>query len=746
MKNTYGSNLTLRVFGGSHDPEIGMTLEGFPAGLAVDLDALYALMARRAPGHSPLATARREDDRPLFLEGLDERGVTTGRTLRAIIKNENTRSSDYGFIYDTPRPGHADFAALEKYGGDVDLRGGGHFSGRLTAPLCIAGGLCLQYLKEKGIRIGAHIASVGEVCDTPFDPVCPDVTLFDTLAARTLAVIDESKRQEMESVILAAKGEGDSVGGTVECMITGLRAGLGEHMFDGVEGRLSSALFSIPAVKAVEFGAGFALGKMRGSESNDAFVTDGTRVKTETNRCGGILGGMTNGMPVVFRIAVKPTPSIAKEQRTVSLQRMENTTLAIKGRHDPCILPRVVPVTEAVAALAVMDLMLDEAPKADTKPLDLGHLREKIDRIDKEMVALFAARMQVSSDVAEYKRSVGMAVTDPAREAALLDRIEESSPVEFKKYARTLYTDILSLSRAHQHAKLGADSPLTRSIAKAIETTPKSFPKTATVACQGTAGAYSCAAAKKLFDAPDIRHYPHFSDVFEAIEQGECRYGVLPIENSTAGSVTEIYDLLSRHRFFVVRALKLSVDHHLLAKRGAKIEDITEIVSHKQALMQCDEFLKAHPGIKLTPMENTALAAKYAAECDGHVAAIAGGECASLYGLDTLSCGICNSKSNRTRFICISKSLEIYEGADKTGLILTLPHKAGSLSRLLKRFDAFGINLTKLESRPVPERDFEFRFYFDLIAPANTEALYGLLAELDGEQEAFRYLGTYHEL
>ncbi len=360
MKNTYGNNLTLRVFGGSHDAEIGMTLAGFPRGFAVDLDALHALMARRAPGSTPLGTPRRERDLPIFLEGIDEKGATTGAIIRAVIRNENTRSSDYSFVHDTPRPGHADFAALKKYGDGVDLRGGGHFSGRLTAPLCIAGGLCLQYLKEKGIRIGAHIASVGKAFDTPFDPVSEDTTLFDTIAARPLATINEKAGEEMAHEIEEARAAGDSIGGTVECMITGLPVGLGEHMFDGVEGRLSAALFSIPAVKGVEFGAGFALGKMLGSESNDAFVTDGERVKTETNNCGGILGGMTNGMPVLFRIAVKPTPSIAKEQRTVSLKALENTTLRIKGRHDPCILPRVVPVVEAVAAIAITDLLLDE--------------------------------------------------------------------------------------------------------------------------------------------------------------------------------------------------------------------------------------------------------------------------------------------------------------------------------------------------------------------------------------------------
>lgn len=359
MKNTYGNNISLSVFGGSHDAEIGMTLEGFPAGLKIDTDALHSLMARRAPGSTPLGTPRRESDLPIFTDGVDEAGVTTGSTIRAIIKNQNAHSSDYSFIYDTPRPGHADLVALKKYGDGVDLRGGGRFSGRLTAPLCIAGALCLQYLKERGVKIGAHIASVGGVRDKLFDPVRPDEGLFDELKARPLAVIDEGAANEMTRVITKAREAGDSVGGTVECAVTGLEMGLGEHMFDGVEGRISSLLFAIPAVKGVEFGAGFSLAEMRGSESNDAYVTNGRTVTTKTNNCGGILGGMTNGMPVIFRLAVKPTPSIACEQATVSLKTMKNTTICVGGRHDPCILPRVIPVVEATAAIAILDLMLD---------------------------------------------------------------------------------------------------------------------------------------------------------------------------------------------------------------------------------------------------------------------------------------------------------------------------------------------------------------------------------------------------
>ncbi|MBE6555845.1 MAG: chorismate synthase [Ruminococcaceae bacterium] len=359
MNNQYGNNLTLSVFGGSHDDEIGMHLGGFPAGLAVDTDALLALMARRAPGSTSLGTPRRERDIPIFLSGISN-GVTDGGEITAIIKNENRRSSDYSFVYDTPRPGHADFAALVKHGGQIDLRGGGKFSGRLTAPLCIAGGLCLQYLKEKGIEIGAHILSIGDEKDRYFDPIAAENRLFTALKKRPLAVIDEAAGERMRAVIERARAEGDSVGGVAECMIAGLPIGLGEHMFDGAEGRFASILFSIPAVKGVEFGDGFGIATRRGSDANDAFYTDGVNVKTRTNHCGGILGGMTNGMPVLFRVAFKPTPSIAKEQQTVSLSRMENTILSIGGRHDPCILPRAIPVVESAAAIAVTDLLLDQ--------------------------------------------------------------------------------------------------------------------------------------------------------------------------------------------------------------------------------------------------------------------------------------------------------------------------------------------------------------------------------------------------
>ena len=359
MANAYGNNLKLSIYGGSHDEEIGMRLSGFPKGFALDREALQRFMARRAPNGGAFSTPRKEPDTPVFLTGISAESATTGEEIHAIIRNTNAHSKDYSFIYDTPRPGHADYAALCKYGKSVDLRGGGHFSGRLTAPLCIAGGLALQYLAARGIRIGAHIASIHGVKDDLFNPVCISDNTLDALNAAAFPVLNGAAGERMQQAITDARTAGDSVGGVIECAVTGLETGLGEHMFAGVEGRISALLFSIPAVKGVEFGEGFGAAALFGSENNDAYTTDGKQITTLTNHSGGILGGMTNGMPVVFRAAFKPTPSIAKTQQTVSLSRMENVTISVPGRHDPTVVVRAVPVVEAAAAIAVLDLILD---------------------------------------------------------------------------------------------------------------------------------------------------------------------------------------------------------------------------------------------------------------------------------------------------------------------------------------------------------------------------------------------------
>ena len=356
--NAYGVNLKLKIYGGSHDEKIGMILSGIPAGEVIDLGALDAFMARRAPGNDSFSTARKEPDKPVFLSGLDG-NVTNGEPIEAVIYNKNHRSGDYSSLVDIPRPSHADFAARMKYGEDVDLRGGGHFSGRLTAPMCIAGGICLQILARKGIDVCAHILSVGNEFDESFDLVDPASVDFSAIKSKKFATISPSAEEKMRAIIEDARLDGDSVGGVIECAATGLPAGLGEHMFLGVEGRISSIIFGIPAVKGIEFGLGFGSASLRGSRNNDPFYTDGEKIYTKTNNAGGILGGMTNGMPLIFRAAIKPTPSIAKEQDSISLSKMENVKLKIGGRHDPCILPRAIPVFEAACAIAIFDMLLD---------------------------------------------------------------------------------------------------------------------------------------------------------------------------------------------------------------------------------------------------------------------------------------------------------------------------------------------------------------------------------------------------
>lgn len=357
MSSEFGHLLKISVFGQSHGKAIGVVVDGLPAGEAIDLDELQAFLDRRKPGKNRLSTARKESDAPTFLSGL-ENGKTCGAPLCAVIQNADQHSSDYAGLTDTPRPGHADYTAAVKWGGQADMRGGGHFSGRLTAPLCIAGGIAKQILARRGIHVGAHLAEVAGIADDPF-PLYPTAELFEKLAAKDFPVLDDGAGERMQQAILAAREELDSVGGIVECAAIGLPAGLGDPMFDGVENRLAAALFGIPAVKGVEFGAGFAAARSRGSENNDAFSVQNGAVVTETNHAGGILGGITNGMPILLRTAMKPTPSIARAQKTVRLSQMEEISLEIRGRHDPCIAHRAVPVVEAVTAAVLLDLLLE---------------------------------------------------------------------------------------------------------------------------------------------------------------------------------------------------------------------------------------------------------------------------------------------------------------------------------------------------------------------------------------------------
>jgi len=337
MASTFGNKIKVSIFGQSHSKAIGMSLENIPAGMVLDEEKLNAFLARRAPGRDENTSKRVESDRPEFLSGFmtDENGrlVTCGAPISAVIYNEDARSADYEELKDIPRPGHADFAAHIKYGGFEDYRSGGHFSGRLTAPLSVAGGIAIQVLEQLGIKIEAEIDEIG-------------------------GVKYESKEQ-MDSLIEAARSEGDSIGGVVKCTIKGVHAGVGEPIFDGVENRISQAIFGIPAVKGIEFGAGFKAASMKGSENNDPFVIDENgNVVTESNNSGGILGGIAIGSDIVFRVAFKPTPSIAKEQKSISYSEGKETTIIAKGRHDPCVVIRALPVVEATSALAILDLVL----------------------------------------------------------------------------------------------------------------------------------------------------------------------------------------------------------------------------------------------------------------------------------------------------------------------------------------------------------------------------------------------------
>ena len=357
MTSSYGENLKLSIFGSSHGPEIGMKLEGIPAGLPVDTDKLQTFLNRRAPGRNEWSTSRKEADVPHFTSGLTE-GCTNGESITAVIYNKNVRSRDYEALKHIPRPGHADYAAWMKYGLDFNMSGGGPFSGRMTAPLCIAGGMCKQWLEEMGIRIGAHIAWIADIDDNRFDPVSPNLQAVQN----DFPVLDHVCGQQMQEAIAIAKKNGNSLGGIIECAITGLPAGIGGVMFNGVEGKIAQIVYGIPAVKGVDFGLGFACTYHSGNCSNDQFTVVNGKVQTTTNHCGGILGGITNGMPVLFRVAIKPTPSISKPQKSVNLKTMEEVTIQIQGRHDPCIVPRAVPVVEAAAAIAIYDMILGTQP------------------------------------------------------------------------------------------------------------------------------------------------------------------------------------------------------------------------------------------------------------------------------------------------------------------------------------------------------------------------------------------------
>ena len=379
--------------------------------------------------------------------------------------------------------------------------------------------------------------------------------------------------------------------------------------------------------------------------------------------------------------------------------------------------------------------------------MDINTLRDEIDQIDDQLVKLFTQRMDVAAQIADYKKENNLPIHVPSREREKLMDVAAKAGAEMANYTRVLYSMLFELSRSYQSKRNTKSTALHDQICSAIQSTPKLFPQAPMVACQGVEGAYAQIACEKIFKSPYIMYFKNFEGVFHAIEQGRCEYGILPIENSTAGSVKKVYDLMIRHNFSIVRTFRLKIEHNLLTNPGASLSNIKEIYSHEQAIGQCAEFLDGFKGIKVIPVENTAVAAKMVADSGRKdVAALSSRNCAELYGLTVLQPSVQDKDNNRTRFICISKNLEIYPGSDKTSIMMTLPHKPGALYRVLARMYVLGINVTKLESRPIPDSDFEFMFYFDLDTSIYSEEFVQLICELDELCEEFKYLGSYTEV
>ena len=380
--------------------------------------------------------------------------------------------------------------------------------------------------------------------------------------------------------------------------------------------------------------------------------------------------------------------------------------------------------------------------------MDLNELRNKIDTIDTELVRLFTERMKIAGQVADYKKANNQPIYVPARERVILKDVAEKAGPEMANYTRVLYSMMFELSRSYQRKRNTDLTPLYKKITDSIENTPRLFPQAPMVACQGVEGAYAQIACEKIFKSPFIMYFKNFDAVFNAIDKGLCQYGILPIENSTAGSVKKVYDLMTRHNFSIVRSARLKIDHNLLAKPGTKLENVREILSHEQAISQCSEFLKSlGKDVKITAVENTAMAAETVAKSDrDDLAALCSRSCMELYGLSCLRSSVQDQGNNYTRFICISKNLEIYPGADRTSIMLSTAHKPGALYKLLSRFYALGINITKLESRPIPDRDFEFMFYFDLETSVYSEEFIQIICELSAGTDEFTYLGSYSEV
>ena len=379
--------------------------------------------------------------------------------------------------------------------------------------------------------------------------------------------------------------------------------------------------------------------------------------------------------------------------------------------------------------------------------MDMNSLRGKIDEIDDELVRLFVSRMEVAAQIADYKKANNLPIYVPSREREKLQDVAKKAGPEMNNYTRVLYSMIFELSRSYQSKCNLDNTPLYQNITHSIENTPKLFPQAPMVACQGVEGAYAQIACERIFKSPFIMYFKNFEGVFSAIDKGLCQYGILPLENSTAGSVKKVYDLMIQHNFSIVRTFRLKVDHNLLVNPGTKFSDIKEIYSHEQALNQCSNFLESLGAVNIIPVANTAIAAEMVANSGRKdVAALSSRSCADLYNLEVLRTSIQDKGNNRTRFICISKNLEIYPGSDKTSIMMILSHRPGSLYKVLARLFTLGINVTKLESRPIPDRDFEFMFYFDLDTSIYSEEFVQLMCELDDLCEEFKYLGSYCEV
>lgn len=442
MVNSYGKALKLSISGASRDEKISLRIAGLPEGIKIDEKSISSFLARRNSSES-YTTARHEPDVPVFVTGV-RNGFTDGSVINVDIYNKDAKD-DENRNADIPRPGHADYAAVLKYGKDTDLRGGGRFSGRMTALTCVAGAICLGYLETLGIKIVSHIYSIGKVNDIPFNPA--------QITENGCRTLDGSAWAKMEEEIRNAQKARDSLGGIIECAVIGVPAGLGEHMFSSCEERISSIMYSVPSVKGVEFGSGFEGARSTGSVNNDQYYTDGNTVRIETNNAGGILGGMTTGMPVVFRVAMKPVPSISKEQNSVSLSEMKNVKISVGGRNDVCVVPRALPIIESAAAIAVTDLILSDGNGVS----ELDALRAEIDACDSEIAEAFGKRMEISSKIAEYKKKNGLPVYDAERESRLIGKIQNRVQDDIKEDVPVLYSTILSLSRGRQERDLGLD-------------------------------------------------------------------------------------------------------------------------------------------------------------------------------------------------------------------------------------------------------------------------------------------------